>query len=335
MKDTSLKQNILTFLGAMLCCLLWGSAFPCIKIGYSLWSIDTGDTWSIVEFAGLRFLLAGLLVIIFGGIISRKILLPKVREIGPILFLSLFQTIGQYVFFYLGLANTSGVNSAVVDSLTTFFAILMASLIFRMEKLTLRKILGCIIGFAGVTLINLSGQGFHINLLGDGLVALSALCYGVSSCLIKRYSDEHDTVTFSGYQFMFGGIVMIVISLVARATYNGTHDGSSLGQNMLIRDGIFVESGIDSVGKALLMLLYLAIISSVAYTLWGILLRNNDVSKISIFGFMNPVFGVLLSAILLGEYGQMGWRYVISLILVSIGIIVVNKKCQPERIEGS
>ena len=77
---------------------------------------------------------------------------------------------------------------------------------------------------------------------------------------------------------------------------------------------------------ALGMLVYLALVSSVAYTLWGILLRTNDVSKISIFGFMNPVIGVILSAILLKETSVLGIKYFLALLLISTGIVIVNLK---------
>ena len=319
----SIRNSLLTFTGALLCCFLWGSAFPCIKIGYRLWGIDSSDTWSIIRFAGIRFALAGLLVIIFGSIMKKKPLLPMKNEIPKIMFLSLFQTIGQYLFFYLGLARTTGINSAVVDSLTSFFAIIIASLIFRMENLTWRKILGCVLGFIGVLLINITGAGLSINPLGDGLVALSALCYGISSVMIKRYSKEHDTVLFSGYQFVFGGLVMTLAGQIGKMMVS-SENGS------IETVGGVADSGLNGAGGNLtnmaLILLYLALISSVAYTLWGILLKYNDVSKISIFGFMNPVFGVVLSAILLGEYSQLGLKYVLALLLVSAGIVIVNVK---------
>lgn len=319
----SIRNSLLTFTGALLCCFLWGSAFPCIKIGYRLWGIDSSDTWSIIRFAGIRFALAGLLVIIFGSILKKKPLLPMKNEIPKIMFLSLFQTIGQYLFFYLGLARTTGINSAVVDSLTSFFAIIIASLIFRMENLTWRKILGCVLGFIGVLLINITGAGLSINPLGDGLVALSALCYGISSVMIKRYSEDHDTVLFSGYQFVFGGLVMTLAGQIGKMMVS-SENGS------IETVGGVADSGLNGAGGNLtnmvLILIYLALISSVAYTLWGILLKYNDVSKISIFGFMNPVFGVVLSAILLGEYSQLGLKYVLALLLVSAGIVIVNVK---------
>ena len=73
------------------------------------------------------------------------------------------------------------------------------------------------------------------------------------------------------------------------------------------------------------LLVYLALVSAVAYSLWGILLKYNPVSRVTVFGFMNPVFGVLLSALLLGEKDQAsGILGLLSLLLVSVGIYVVN-----------
>ena len=296
----------IVFLGALMCCFMWGSAFPGIKIGYGLWNISSDETGKIIAFAGARFFLAGLLVILIGSVIKRKILLPSRRDIPKILMLSFFQTIGQYVFFYVGLAHTSGVNASVINSLTSFFAILIASVVFRMERMDFRKVLGCVLGFTGVIIVNMTGEGFQMNLLGDGLMILTCIFYGFSSSLIKKYSENHDTVLLSGYQFMVGGLVLTLVGL----PWGLISDGG----------GIMVQPG--GVG----ILLYLALVSSVAYTVWGLLLRNNDVSRISIFGFMTPVMGVVLSALLLGEAGQLGIRHILSLALVCIGIVVVNRE---------
>ena len=310
MQASSLKKEIATFLGVMLCSFLWGSAFPGIKIGYSLWNIASDDTWRIIRFAGIRFFLAGILVILIGSLMKKKFLFPAKNEWGKILFLSLFQTIGQYVFFYVGLAHTTGVNSAIVDSLTAFFAILIACFFFRTEHLTVRKIAGCILGLTGIILINITSEGFSFHPLGDGLIALSALCYGVSSNMIKKYAKDHDTVLFSGYQFALGGLIMTLLGQTGVSVFN---DASAKTQEISL---------LPAVG----ILLYLALVSSVAYTLWGILLRTNDVSKISIFGFMNPVIGVVLSAILLKETNVLGIRYFLALLLISAGIVIVNVK---------
>lgn len=84
------------------------------------------------------------------------------------------------------------------------------------------------------------------------------------------------------------------------------------------------------------MLCYLASISAVAYTVWGILLKYNPVSKVTIFGFMNPMFGVVLSILLLDEGGQsFGLRGVVALLLVCGGIFIVNMKWTKRPVSGS
>lgn len=292
---------------AFICCFLWGSAFPCIKTGYSLFGVASDDTGSQLLFAGIRFFFAGVMVIAAGSIIQKRFLRLERRTVPKILTLSIFQTAGQYFFFYVGLAHASGVSSSIIEASSTFFAILIAAFIFRTEKLTLRKVTGCILGFAGVVLVQLGGASltFHFVLNGEGFILISTLFSAVSSSLIKRFSSNSDPVTLSGYQFILGGIMLAAAGCIS---------------------GVRLDfSGAGAAG--VMLLFYMAFISAAAYTLWGILLKYNPVSRVSIFGFMNPVIGVLLSAVILGEYSQaFNLSALIALILVSLGIIVVNQK---------
>ncbi len=126
---------------------------------------------------------------------------------------------------------------------------------------------------------------------------------GIQQYLVHRTENDENPVLLSGYQFITGGIIMCVIGLLMGGKVHG-FAAASTG-----------------------MLVYLAVVSAVAYSLWGILLKYNPVSKVAVFGFMNPVFGVILSALLLGEGAQAaGVKSLIALLLVSIGIYVVNKK---------
>lgn len=311
MKKLSLSSAQAVCIIATVCCILWGSAFPCIKIGYSWLNIGADDTMSQLLFAGIRFSLAGILTIIFGSIGCRKILVPQKSSILNIIKLGMVQTVAQYVLFYIGLANTTGVKSSIIEASNVFIAIFFSCIIFKYEKLTVNKILGCIIGFAGVVLINLNGSDFDggFSLWGEGAVLLSCAAYGLSSCMIKRYSNTENTVTLSGYQFLFGGIILTLVGLIG-----GGH--------------------IDTfTTKSMLLLIYMALISSVAYTLWGILLKHNPVARVTIFGFMNPMFGVILSAWLLGENNQaFSVRGIVSLTMACIGIYVVNRTSNHQKI---
>lgn len=295
------RSTVLLF--TMICCLLWGSAFSCVKIGYSLTGIGADDRMSQMLFAGMRFFLAGILTVIFGSIIAGKLLLPEKGSVHEIGILALFQTVLQYTFFYLGLAHTSGTKSSVITASNVFLSILVSALVFRTEKLTLKKTVGTLIGFAGVVVINLGSSGFGggISLTGEGFIFFSALSYAFSSAFIKKFSKHSDPVMLSGCQFVAGGAFMIIFALLAGG-----------------RIPVITVKGAA-------MLIYLAFVSSAAFSLWGLLLKYNPVSRIAVFGFMNPVFGVILSAILLGESAEMDvLRTVVSLILVICGIVIVN-----------
>ena len=310
-KKNRMQSTVVVWLGALIFCALWGSAFPCIKIGYQMFEIPQDAVATQILFAGLRFTLAGILVILIGSVLSGNLLKMNRQNAPKILKLSLLQTVLQYLFFYIGLANTTGVKASIIEGVNVFIAIFVASLIFRQEKLTMGKLAGCLIGFAGVVLVNLNGNGldmsFHLN--GEGFIFLSTVAYAFSSVYLKRYSKTENPVLLSGWQFVAGGLVMTIM-------------------------GLLMGGKITKVTAAgIAMLFYLACISAVAYSLWGILLKYNPVSRVAVFGFMNPVFGVILSAFLLGEREQAsGIKSIIALILVSIGIYI-TAKVKEEKVE--
>ena len=173
MKKTVFTNTFFVSICALLCTALWGSATPFIKTGYLCLSVE--GTPSIMLFAGIRFALAGILTVVICSAIERKFLYPKCENLKYVGIISVFQTILQYIFFYVGLANTSGVKGTILSGSSAFFSILVATLIFRQEKLNLRKIIACIIGFAGVVVVNLNGLKLNFNFLGDAFVIFSAI----------------------------------------------------------------------------------------------------------------------------------------------------------------
>ena len=301
-KQEWMQKTVVVWFGALLCCLLWGSAFPCIKIGYRLFEVDAADTASQILFAGCRFTLAGVLATGIGSVMEGHFLRPERKAAKEIIWLSLLQTIIQYFFFYMGLAHTSGVKASIIEAVNVFIAILVAGFLFHQEKITSKKIIGCVLGFAGVVLINLNGMNFQFSLAGEGAIFFSTIAYAFSSVFVKKFSQRFNPVMLSAYQFVLGGIV-----LMAAGRFMGGHITK------------VTPAGIG-------LLVYLAMVSAVAYSLWGMLLKYNPVSRVTVFGFMNPVFGVLLSALLLGETDQAsGMLGLLSLLLVSVGIYVVNR----------
>lgn len=287
---------------ATLCCALWGSATPFIKMGYEhILPGEMKTTAATMLFAGVRFTIAGILTIIIYSIARRRFLVPKLKNTGRILTLGAFQTVIQYIFFYIGLANTSGVKGTVLSGSSAFFAVIISSLVFRMEKLTLKKVVACILGFGGIIVINLKGLDFNMNFTGDAFVIFSAIASAASSVLVKRFSKYEDTVVMSGYQFVAGGIVLAAV-------------GFAMGGRLQLESF-----------TAFAILLYLAALSATAYSLWGVLLKYNPVSKVSIYSFMTPVFGVVLSVLMLPESSNVELlNLFITLALVCSGIFLIN-----------
>ena len=309
------KQNTLTKTGivallACVCCILWGSAIPAIKTGYRLMEVDAADTASQIVFAGVRFTLAGLLVLIFASIREKKVLIPDRTILKYAVPVCLAQTVGQYFFFYIGVAHTSGVKGGIITGLGNFIAILMACLIVRNERMTGRKMAGCVLGFAGVVVINLMGKSLDMGFTftGEGFILISQVAYGISTILINIYSKKVSPVVLSGTQFTMGGVVLILIGIGM-----GGHFGN-----------------ITAVGVVIIF--YLAMVSAVAYTLWSVLLAWNDVSKVAIFGFVNPLCSVILSALILGEVKQaFNTGSLVALLLVCAGIYIVNCKAKEKN----
>ena len=306
------KPFIATTPGVVLACLascfLWGSAFPCVKIGYELFAIDATDVPSILVFAGMRFVIAGLMVAVGMSVAQRRAFVPARRDLPYVGALAIFQTILQYILFYVGLANCAGVTSSILEASNSFLCVLLAALVFRFERLTGRKVLGCVVGFAGVVLVNVAGEGggFNFTLAGEGMVLASTVAAATSSSLAKLFSRDRDPVLLSGWQFVLGGAVLLATGLALGGRISPADAANPL--------------------PAIALLAYLGFISAGAYSLWSLALAANPVSRVAVFGFMNPVFGVLLSAVLLGETNVVSPAIAVAaLALVSVGIVIVNR----------
>ena len=303
-RNNFLTKTPVVFLAAMFCNVLWASAVPCIKIAYELFGIAQDDVASRILLAGDRFMLAGAMAIIFGSFISKKVLLFSRKSLRYITILAFVQTVGQYFFFFMSLAYISGVRGTIINASGNFLAILSAVFIFRFEKMTAKKLAGCLVGFLGIFLIIGGFEGLGnggVSFRGEGAMLLAASFYACANCAIKIFSKYENTVVLSGYQFLLGGFILCVI-------------------------GICMGGRLNFAGpECVFILLYLGLVSAGAFTIWGMLLSHNPVSRISIFGFMNPVIGVFLSALLLGEHNEaFSAAGLAALLLVAIGIFIVN-----------
>lgn len=288
-------------LAAVACTFLWGSAVPCVKIGYELFSIAPSDFGGKLVFAGCRFTVAGLVVLAMESLRQKRPALPTRDGWGEVFRLGLVLTALQYLFYYVGLSHTTGTKCSIITSVSTFISALLAHFFVQGDRLSPQKLVGCLVGFAGVVLVNASGgQLGAFNLNGDGAVLLSAVCFAVGQLLNKKVAQHQGGAVATGGHLFTGGVVLAAVGLLA-------------GGRLTIPSW-----------QAACMLLYLIFISSVAFSLWSLLLQYNRVSQVTVYFFLNPVFGVLLSGLMLGEE-FLGASGLVALALVCVGIYIVNK----------
>ncbi|MFP5445865.1 MAG: DMT family transporter, partial [Betaproteobacteria bacterium] len=214
----------------------------------------------------------------------------------------LAQTTLQYVFFYVGLAHTTGVKGSIMNATGTFFSVLLAHWVYHNDRLSHAKLWGCVVGFAGVMVVNL-GRGtldMDFTLLGEGFVVIAAFVLAAASIYGKQVSQRMDSVVMTGWQLGLGGVALLALGWGLGGSLTGFTWGTTV------------------------LLVYLALLSSAAFSLWSILLKHNRVSQVTVFNFTVPIFGAALSAVFLGE-ALLEWKNLLALVLVCGGIWLVTR----------
>lgn len=287
---------------AILCNCLWGAAFPFIKMGYRLFAIDSTDTASILCFAGVRFMLAAVLVWLCGLVLNRRPLpLPK----GPVLIqccgLGLWQTALQYFFYYSAVAALTGAMGGILNSTQSFLGVILAHFVYgKADRMTRSKALGCVLGFSGVLVATLGDHGGG-SPWGVAAMLTASVIFAVAGPWNKSVTQKADSFAVCCINLGVGGLALVVA-------------GFAMGGRVAPQS----PAGLP-------VLLFLAFISGAGYVLWALLMKNNPVSRIAVFGLLIPVVTVLLSALLNGET-LLDWRYLAALVLVCAGICLVNRR---------
>ena len=288
---------------AIFCSILWGSAFPVLKVSYQELQMVPEDTIAKVVFAGMRFLLAGLILLVGLFFINKKALFVSRKQIPVLILFGITQTALQYFFFYNGLAKTTGMKGAILASSGTFFTVMLAHYFYVNDKMNWQKTIGLIAGFAGIVIANW-GQGFQMSFqfTGEGYMVLAALTGAIGTIMAKEMAVGIHPFALTGWQLTIGSIVMLVIGLPQ--LQENAMSFTPLGW------GLFV---------------YSAFLSAAAFGLWYSILKYNKAGEISIYKFATPVSGTILSALFIpGE--NLTLLVVAALALVAVGFVAINYK---------
>ncbi len=285
---------------ALTAAISWGWAYPLIKLGFAEFEITSQMTGSKMLFAGIRFAISGIIILTIAKSVNRKFSVTKGVDWLYILVFSLMNTALHYAFFYIGLSHSQGARASILNSLGTFILVLLACMFFKSDKLTIKKIIGCVVGFAGVFALNFgNGNSGSFTMLGDGMIILNALCSAVAGLMTRGLGRRVDIFVGTGYSLTIGGVLLIIPSILIGGTL----------PNITI-NGIIILS-------------LLIAISSLGFTLYNKLLSCNPVGKVAIFNSFIPVVGVITSCLCLGE--PFYYNYIVAALLSAYGIYIINK----------
>lgn len=288
-------------LSATVASLLWGSAYPAIKLSYEALHIGKEDLFKQLLFAGYRFVAAALIIQLLIFIVYRNFGIEKGKT-AKVTKIAVFQTFLQYVFFYIGLSYSTGVQGSIIAGTTSFFQLLLAHFMYKNDHFSVRKTFGLLLGFAGIVVACLSGTTLRLSFgFGEICLLASAFFGAYGNVLTKQESARMNVFALTAQQMLLGGLGLVVVGAV--------------------RTGLLP---FQFTTYTLLMLLYLAVLSASAFMLWNNVMKYNKVGSVSMYLFLIPVFGVILSSTFLGETVHL--TVALALSLVVAGIIIVNRQ---------
>lgn len=285
---------------ALTAAVAWGWAYPLIKLGFEEFAISGDMTGAKMLFAGVRFSVAGAIVLLLAWAKGCRFAVAGAPGVAYLLLFALLNTTLHYAFFYIGLSNSAGARAAILNSLGVFMLVLLACVFYKSDRLTMRKVVGCVMGFAGILLLNVGGgESGAFTFAGDGMIILNALCAALAGLMTRGLGKRADAFVATGYSLAAGGVMLAAIGLAM---------GGVLPVVTL---------------KGCVILLLLVLISSLCFTLYNKLLICNPVGKVAIFNSLIPVVGAGASCLCLGEvfYGS----YIVAALLAMGGIYIINR----------
>ena len=304
MQKISIKNNI----KAIISCLLWATAFVGIKIGlkYS----------KPISFAGIRFMFSGILLMLF--VKSHKEYFLEIKKnIKLILLLSLVQTFFAYFLFYKGISMVDGALAAIIIGSSPLISAIAAHYFMESDKMSFVKVFSLLIGIIGITIIAVSrkpwGKTGLVELWGVILLILTTISGSIGNIIVARNRDKVKPLIFSSAQLFIGGLWLFMVS--------------------------FPLEGIPKIiyhKEYYFAVIWLAILSAVAISVWYSLLNNHEikVSELNLWKFIIPVFGAIFSWIILPDEHPKFYP-IVGMFFVGLSIVMYNYFGLKEKIDLS
>jgi len=284
-----------TIIWAIITCLMWSTAYPFIKVGlqYS----------TPVHFAGTRFLLSGLMILPF-TVRPREYVRMLIENRSLAIWVTLLQVFINYILFYLGMDRVPGALGAVIVGSQPFVTAIVSRIMIKEERFTRAKVTTIILGLAGIVLVSAGRQGFRFGLPGEMLgiimIFIANISTATSNVLVSKNGKNMNPLVLSSFSLLVGGSAMFLLSF-------GIEE---------------VPSKPDFPLRYWMVLAWLSFMSAFTFSKWYVLLKRPEVkvSELNLWKFIIPVFGAILSWIIVpGENPD--WVTIAGMVIISVSLI--------------
>lgn len=299
-----MNKRIKTTLQCIFVMLLWGLLFPLVKTSYTLFETDTEYVPNILLLAGIRFLICGVLLILFCFITKQRIYISGKVNAFHTLSVALFAVILHYAFTYTGLSIIGSGKTALLKQLGVLFYICFSFLFFKNEKFSYRKIIGAAICVCGIIVLNTDSLRFSLG-SGEILIISASFCTVVANISSKKLVSKVSSTALAGVSQLIGGFVLTLTGILSRG-----------------------KIGTVNI-KGILIFAAIILCSCIGYCLWYEVVKKENLSNLFTIKFLEPIFAGIFSALIFGENI---WKlsYLFALVLTFIAIIIVVS-ANPEK----
>lgn len=303
---TTAAQRRNAYLAWAIICLVWGTTYLAIKVGL--------ETIPPFLMGGIRYMIAGSILTL--AVLVQGRALPGWRALVA-LFISglLLLGVGNGGVIWAELHVSSGL-AAVLVATVPFWMVGIEALLPGGERLSRRQLMGLCVGFLGIILLvwpdlHLDGSGSWQ--FAAGVLALQIACLGWSAGSVYQRRQPHkvEPVTGSAFQMLFGGLTMMTL-------------GSATGE----------WQALSFTPRTAGALVYLIVAGSlIGFVAYVYALTHLKTSFVSLYAYVNPVVAVALGTLILDE--PFGWRLVVSVAIILIGMAIVSAKRPAARPAGT
>ncbi|MBW1616690.1 MAG: DMT family transporter [Deltaproteobacteria bacterium] len=284
---------------------IFTAAFVCILFGANTTAIKISlEGFGIFASAGIRFFLAGTALFLWGKLKGRSFKIKR-DDIKRIFVITIIFTI-QLSSYALGISKSNASRAALLINMQPFFVLILSHIFITDDKMNLKKLLGMIVGFCGVSLLVVKkeiGISFKI---GDILILCTALLWAINAIYLKTFIKNTSVFNITFYQISFAAPFLLIESL------------------------IFDDKIISLINfRTCAAMFYQAVIcTAFGFVTWNFLLKKYKASLLHSFIFIIPISGVFFSFLLLNE--TLTVNIIGAMCLIAAGIIIAQYK--PKKI---